>query len=60
VSIEIINEPMPAPRATGKRVSVDVNVRFIEDRTGKKVGEYIHKDARFIENERRTRKSRKY
>ncbi len=54
--VEILNEPPPAPRATGKG-RMDVTVRLIDPKTGEQVSSA---SSRMAENERRTREGRKY
>ncbi len=54
--VEIVNEPPPAPRATGKG-RMDVTVRLIDPKTGEQISSA---SSRMAENERRTREERKY
>lgn len=59
MSIEIVNEPTPPPRATGNRIKGGCHIQLIEEATGKAVTEVITPDYVY-ENERRTRDERKY
>ena len=52
MSIEITNEPMPSPRATG-RTSGRLHLKFVKEATGELLGE-VESDP-MHENERRTR-----
>lgn len=54
--IEIVNEPPPAPRASG-RGKMEVTVRLIDSNSGEQVSSA---SSRMSENERRIRDERKY
>jgi hypothetical protein len=55
-NIEIVNEPEPPARASGKGLC-DLNVRLIDGKNGELLKTC---PARVKENERRERESRKY
>jgi len=56
-SVEIVHEPVPLPRASGKpRYELGAHIRYMLN--GKCIG--TTKTPAFQENERRTRTSRKY
>jgi hypothetical protein len=59
MNIEIVNEPMPLPRASGSRVKGGCHIQLVEEATGKTVSDIITPDY-IYENERRTRDERKY
>lgn len=62
MNIEVVSEPTPTPRATGRRMtgaSVGCKIHLVEESTGKQVSEIITPDY-VCENERRTREERKY
>jgi hypothetical protein len=52
MSVEITNEPAPAPRATG-RTSGRLHLKFVKEATGEVINEVISDPMH--ENERRTR-----
>lgn len=52
MSIEIVNEPAPPPRASG-RTSGRLHLKFVKESTGEVLGE-VESDP-MKENERRTR-----
>jgi hypothetical protein len=54
--IDEINEPQPAPRASGKP-KIDITVRIIDEKTGEQTA--VASSA-IYENERRLREERKY
>jgi hypothetical protein len=59
MSTEIVNEPTPPPRPSGSRMKGGCHILFVEEKTGKQVGEVITPEY-IYENERRTREERKY
>jgi len=57
--VEIVNEPMPAPRASGLRMKGGAHIVLVEEATGKQVSEVYTPDY-IYQNERCTRDGRKY
>lgn len=54
--IEIVNEPQPGPRSSGK-IGGQVKITLIDSKTGERTGST---KGEMKENERRERTSRKY
>jgi len=57
MAIEIITEPVPAPRASGKP-RVEVRIHFLDSKKNNEV--VAVRTSHAFQNERRTRETRKY